>query len=130
MLAGLTLLAFGLGLRRHGTDPDGVRRAATMAFLTLALAQVVHAFNARSQRRSVFTSRLFTNGWLWAAVLVCVLLQVAAVSVPLLRRVLHTVPPTRYEWVVISACSLAPVAIVELTKLVTRRRAQGGPIRS
>ena len=51
-----------------------------MAFLTLALAQVVHAFNARSQRRSVFTSRLFTNGWLWAAVLVCVLLQVAAVS--------------------------------------------------
>ena len=78
MLAALTLIAFGLGLRWHGTEPDGVRRATTMAFLTLALAQVAHAFNARSQRRSVFTSRLFTNGWLWAAVLVCVLLQVAA----------------------------------------------------
>ena len=51
MLAALTLLAFWLGLRWHGTEPDGVRRASTMAFLTLALAQVSHAFNARSQRR-------------------------------------------------------------------------------
>ena len=51
-----------------------------MAFMTLALAQVFHAFNARSQRRSAFTPRLFTNGWLWAAVLLCLLLQVAAVS--------------------------------------------------
>jgi Ca2+-transporting ATPase len=129
MLAALTLVAFWFGLRWHGTEPDGVCRACTMAFLTLALAQVVHAFNARSRRRSVFTSRLFTNGWLCAAVLVCVLLQVASVSVPVLRRVLHTVAPTAYEWVVISACSLAPVAIVELTKLITRRRADGGPIR-
>ncbi len=125
MIAALTLIAFGLGLRWHGTEPDGVRRATTMAFLTLALAQVVHAFNARSQRRSVFTSRLFTNGWLWVAVLICVLLQVAAVSLPLLRRVLHTVPPTASEWAVIAACSLAPVVIVELVKVAARRVVRG-----
>ena len=46
-----------------------------MAFMTLALAQVFHAFNARSQRRSAFTSRLLTNGWLWAAVGVCLILK-------------------------------------------------------
>ena len=96
-----------------------------MTFSTLALAQVVHAFNARSQRRSVFTSRLFTNGWLWAAVLICVLLQVAATSASLLRRVLHTVPPTASEWAVIAACSLAPVAIVELVKVASRRGIRG-----
>ena len=131
MLAALTLIAFGLGLHWHGTEPDGVRRATTMAFLTLTLAQVVHAFNARSQRRSVFTSRLFTNGWLWAAVLICVLLQVAAVSLPLLRRVLHTVPPTASEWTVIAACSLAPVVIVELVKVAARRgvRSTSAPIK-
>jgi Ca2+-transporting ATPase len=132
MLAGLTLLAFGLGMRWHGTEPDGLRRAMTMAFLTLALVQVAHAFNARSQRRSVFTTRLFTNGWLWGAVLGCVLLQVASVSLPLLRRVLHTVPPTASEWLVISACSLAPVGIVELTKLARRGDFHGpsAPIRA
>ena len=97
-----------------------------MAFMTLALAQVVHAFNARSQRRSAFTSRLFTNGWLWAAVLACVLLQVAAVYVPLLQRVLHTVPPSPSDWAVILACSLAPVAVVEIVKLVQNRSGSGG----
>ena len=120
MLATLTLIAFGLGLNWHGRESEGVRRATTMAFLTLAFAQVAHAFNARSRRRSIFTSRLFTNGWLWAAVLVCMLLQVAAVWLPLLQRILHTVPPTATEWAVIAACSLAPVAIVELVKLATR----------
>ena len=122
MLSALTLIAFGLGLHWHGAEPDGVRRASTMAFLTLSFAQIFHAFNARSQHRSIFTSRLFANRWLWAAVLFCVLLQVAAISVPLLRRVLRTVPPTASEWAVIAACSLAPIAIVELVKVVTRQR--------
>jgi Ca2+-transporting ATPase len=125
MLAAFTLTAFDLGLHRHGTGPDGVRRAMTMAFSTLALAQVAHAFNARSQRRSAFTSRLFTNGWLWAAVLLCIVLQVAAVSLPPLRRVLSTVSPTLSDWMIIAACSLAPVAIVELVKVAGRRGAGG-----
>ncbi len=94
LLTGVTLLAFGVGMRWHGTEGEGLRQATTMAFMTLALAQVFHAFNARSQRRSAFTSRLFTNGWLWAAVVICLILQVAAVYLPLLQQVLHTVPPT------------------------------------
>ena len=94
LLAAVTLVAFGVGLRWHGSEGAGLRQADTMAFMTLALAQVVHAFNARSQRRSAFTAALFTNGWLWAAVLACLLLQAAAVYVPLLQRVLHTVPPS------------------------------------
>jgi Ca2+-transporting ATPase len=94
--------------------------------MTLALAQVAHAFNARSQWRTTFTSRLFTNGWLWAAVLACVLLQAAAVSVPLLRRVLHTLPPSPSDWAVIISCSLAPVVAVELVKLVQNRLGLGG----
>lgn len=91
-----------------------------MAFMTLALAQVFHAFSARSQSRSAFTRRLFTNGWLWAAVAICVLLQIAAVYLPLLQRVLHTVPPTARDWGVITMCALAPVAVVEVEKGVRR----------
>ena len=93
-----------------------------MAFMTLALAQVFHAFNARSQRRSTFTSRLLTNGWLWAAVGICRILQAAAVYFPLLQHVLQTVPPRIPDWGVIAACSLLPVAVVELVKVMQRFR--------
>lgn len=40
--------------------------------------------------------------------------------VPLLQRVLHTVPPTIPEWGVIATCSLFPVIVVELVKLAQR----------
>jgi len=120
LLAGVTLLAFAVGMHWHGDDGDGLRRASTMAFITLALSQVFHAFDARSQRRSIFTSRLFTNGWLWAAVGVCIILQIAAVYVPLLQKVLQTVSPTMAEWGVILGCSLLPVAVVELVKVLQR----------
>ncbi len=119
LLAGVTLLAFFIGLRWYGAEGSGLRHATTMAFTTLALAQVFHAFNARSQTRSAFTSRLFTNSWLWAAVVICLILQAAAVYLPLLQKVLHTVPPTVSDWGVIAACSLLPVAVVELVKVMT-----------
>ena len=120
LLAGVTLTAFFVGMHWYGTEGEGLRRVTTMGFMTLALAQIVHAFNARSQRRSAFT-RPFTNGWLWAAVLACLLLQLAAVSLPLLQIVLHTVPLTLSDVVVVGACSLTPVAVVEVLKLVRRR---------
>ena len=125
LLAGATLLSFWVGMHWHGTDGEGSRRATTMAFMTLALTQVFHVFNARSQRRSAFTSRLFTNGWLWAAVGMCLILQAAAVYLPLLQKVLHTVPPTTSEWGVIAGCSLLPVVVVELVKVIQRVVAKG-----
>jgi len=120
LLTGVTLLAFGIGMHWHGAEGDGLRAATTMAFMTLALAQVFHAFNARSQRRSAFTDRLFTNGWLWAAVAMCLVLQAAAVYVPLLQKVLDTAPPSLVDWGVIAGCSLLPVLVVELVKLIQR----------
>jgi len=120
LIAGVTLLAFIIGMRWHGTEGDGLRHAVTMTFMTLALAQVFHAFNARSQRRSMFTARLFTNGWLWGAVLLCLLLQLAAVYVPFLQTVLLTIPPTPSDWAVIATCSLTPVAVVEVVKVAQR----------
>ena len=129
LLAGVTLLAYVLGMRWYGAEGEGLRHAVTITFMTLAPAQVFHAYNVRSQRRSAFTARLFTNGWLGAAVLVCILLQVAAVYVPFLQAVLHTVPLTAADWAVIVACSLAPVGIVELVKVVQRSNVGADPAR-
>ena len=126
LLAGVTLLAFYIGMRWYGTEGEGLRHAVTIAFMTLTFANVFHAFSARSQTRSAFTARLFTNGWLWGAVLICLLLQVAAVYVPFLQAVLHTVPLTAADWGVIAACSLTPVAVVEMVKAVQRATALKG----
>ncbi len=120
LLTAVTLLAFAVGIHWHGTTGDGLRSATTMTFMTLALSQVFHAFNARSQRRSAFTDRLFTNAWLWAAVTLCLILQAAAVYLPLLQKVLHTAPPTLADWGVITGCSLLPVVVVECVKLLQR----------
>jgi Ca2+-transporting ATPase len=119
-LASLTLLAFWIGMRWYGVEGDGRRHAVTIAFMTLALVQVFHAFNARSQRRSALDARLFTNGWLWAAVAVCIALQLAAVYLPLLQRVLHTVPLGGADWGLVAACAVATVGVVELVKLAGR----------
>jgi Ca2+-transporting ATPase len=124
VLAAATLAAFAVGRSWYGGTPDGEVRAGTMAFSTLALAQVAHAFSARSQHRSIFDARLFSNGWLWAAVGGCLLLQIAAVLVPPLRQVLHTTPLAPADWAVVAAGALAPVAVVELIKLLTARLAR------
>ena len=123
LLAGVTLLAFYIGMRWYGTEGVGLRHAVTIAFMTLTLTNVFHAFNARSRTRSALTARLFTNGWLWGAVLICLLLQAAAVYAPFLQAVLNTVTLTVADWGVIAACSLTPVAIVELVKVVQRSMA-------
>ena len=124
LLAGVSLLAFTLGMRWYGAAGPGLRHASTMGFMTLALVQVFHTFNARSQHRSAFTARLLTNGWLWAAIATCLLLQIAAVHVPILQAVLHTTPLTVTDWGVVIGLSLAPVGVVELVKLGQRARSQ------
>jgi P-type Ca2+ transporter type 2C len=119
VLAAVSLVAFAVGRVRHGDTSEGQLVASTMAFMAIALAQVFHAFNARSQRRSAFDG-MFENRWLWAAVATCLILQLAAVYVPPLQRVLPTAPPDAVDWLVIVACALAPVAVVELVKRVQR----------
>ena len=120
LLAGCTLAAFAVGMQWHGSDGAGLRHAVTIAFMTLALAQVFHAFNTRSKTRSAFSVGLFTNPWLWAATALCIGLQIAAVNVPLLQTILQTVPLTGADWALVAAASLTPVVVVELVKVVGR----------
>ncbi len=120
VLAGVALGAFAIGMRWYGTEGTGLRHAVTLSFMTLALAQVFHAFNARSRTGSVLTANLFTNPWLWGATIVCVTLQICVVTVPWLRRVLHSEALGAADWGVIIAGALMPVVVVEVVKLMVR----------
>ena len=54
--------------------------ARTAGFTVLVLAQLFNCFNARSETASAFRN-LFVNRWLWGAIALSVLLQVAVVQV-------------------------------------------------
>ncbi len=120
LLAICTLAAFRVGLNWHGDTGEGLRRAETIAFMTLAMAQIFHAFNARSTQRSIFSRDLFTNAWLWGALALCFALQAAAVYVPALRSVLDTTALSPRDVLLVTVTSLCPVLVVELYKMIQR----------
>ena len=77
----------------HGT----LRYAQTMAFTTLVLAQLFNVFSARSEKTSAFRS-LFTSRWIWLAIFLSLLLQIAVVYLPLLQHAFRTVPLRLIDW--------------------------------
>ena len=96
-----------------------IRYAQTMAFTTLVFFSLFNIFNARSDDKSAFAG-LFSNRWLWGAVVLSLLLQVAVIYAPPLQRAFSTVPLTVVDW---GRCAVAGSSVLwlrELTKLVPR----------
>ena len=86
------------GLIPGGTD--SVERARTLAFTTLVFFQLFNVFNARSDVQSAFRGP-FSNRWIWAAVGLSVLLQVAVIYVPFLQAgVRHGAAERSTDWLV------------------------------
>jgi Ca2+-transporting ATPase len=100
---------------------DFLSYAQTLAFTMLVVFQLFNAFNARSPEQSVFHG-LFTNRWLWLAVFVGGLLQVAVVYIPFLQRPFGTVPLRPVDWLLCIAVGSSVLWLFELLKLVRRRR--------
>ena len=91
IMAAGTLLVLDASLPGGLIEGSGnMRYAQTMAFTTLVLFQLFNVFNARSDERSAF-SGLFTNQWLWGAVLLSLVLQVAVIYMPFLQQAFSTV---------------------------------------
>ena len=124
LIAACTLVAFRLGWQRYGTTTEGLPHAVTMAFMTLALAQLVHAFSARSQQRSAFAAPRFANRWLWGALLASAALQIVTVSWTPLRAVLRTTTLSGTDWLVVVTAALSPLLVVEIVKAVQRVRSR------
>lgn len=120
MLGALGLAAYLWALNSYGSGPH----ARTIAMLALVGVQLGHLFNCRSRTRSALAG-LFTNGFIWGAAAIVIVLQLLAVWWPPLSRVLQTVAPNPMDWGIIGLTMLVPVVIVEITKLITRRKTSG-----
>jgi P-type Ca2+ transporter type 2C len=116
VLTAVVLTAFLIGLNEHGKD-----LAETMAFATLALAELPIAFTSRSERYPVFRLGFFSNKWMPRAIALSVVLTLAVIYVPFLNKPFNTVPLTLQQWEVIIPLILLPAIVAEISKYFVRR---------
>jgi magnesium-transporting ATPase (P-type) len=120
VMALATLLTIDLYLPGGWIEGErSLDNARTAGFTVLVLAQLFNCFNARSEAASAFR-HLFSNRWLWAAVCLSLLLQVAVVNVGVLNTAFGTVPLTLDQWAVCAAMASAVLWLSELGKLLRR----------
>jgi len=98
--------------------------ARTAGFTVLVFAQLFNCFNARSETTSAFR-HLFVNPWLWSAIALSVLLQVAVVNLGFLNIAFGTVALSLDQWAVCVAMGSAVLWFGELRKAVLRVWGQG-----
>ncbi|HTP09959.1 MAG TPA: cation-translocating P-type ATPase [Anaerolineae bacterium] len=114
-LTSVVLLAYQIGLR------TSVALAETMAFVTLALAELPIAYTSRSERYPLFKLGFFSNRWMQAAVGLSIVLTLAVLYIPFFNRPFNTVPLTLDEWIIIVPLILIPAAVAEISKFFVRR---------
>ena len=94
----------------------------SMAFTTLMLFQIFNVLNARSDTRSAFEG-LFSNRWLWGAIALSVILQVAVIYLPFLQSAFGTVSLSPGDWLFCVGVASSVLWLRELTKILARRAA-------
>ncbi|HEU0298702.1 MAG TPA: HAD-IC family P-type ATPase [Longimicrobium sp.] len=106
MMTAATLVAFLWGLRT-----GDAARAMTLSFTTLGLAQILHLGNARSRGAVLGLRAATANVFALAAVALTVGLQLLALYLPPLQRLLGLVPPGLAEWMVVLPLAAAPAMV-------------------
>ena len=121
-----TVMAIGTLLVLDASLPGGLiegsgalRYAQTRAFTTLTFFQLFNVFNARSDERSAFAG-LFHNAWLWGALALGVLLQVAVVYITPLQNAFGTVALDAGDWMLCAAVASSVLWAREAQKLIAR----------
>lgn len=101
-----TLLSFVTVLRLS----DNLTSARTAALVTLVLSQLIHVFECKSEKKSIFEIAIFNNLWLVFSVLTSLGQLLGVVYMPILQNLFKTVPLTLDEWMPVAGFSLlAPV---------------------
>ncbi len=113
MIGMLPLVAFLIGL-----SDGGEVLGQTMAFTTLAFAQLVHVNNLHSSKRFSFSFNLLKNKWLLLSILASTLLALVVLLIPQLRDAFGFVAMDAKHWLIIIGLSLVPIPVVDLFKWI------------
>lgn len=119
MLGMLTLVAFSVGNNLYGLEVG-----RTMAFVAMAMLELVHSFNVKSEE-SIFKVGILENKYLIGAFILGTLLQVVVVMVPAFASVFSLVSLTGTQWLYTLGISILPIIIIEAQKLLDSRLKDG-----
>ena len=119
MIGLLTLLAFIVGLATPGVTDETMKIeiAQTMAFCVLALSELVHVFNIRDNKNSIFKTGVFNNMKLILAIIVSASLMFVILLIPQLRTIFSIAQLPKENIIETILLVLAPIVIVEIFKL-------------
>lgn len=124
LLEGLmTLGVYGLAIKFpvHTSSQLAHADALTMAFATLGLIQLFHAFNSKTIHESIFKVGLFKNHALNWAILAAFLLLAITIVVPGFNTVFHLTTLNLVQWLVVLGSGVLMILIVEIVKAVQRQ---------
>jgi hypothetical protein len=93
--------------------------ALTMAFLTLGLIQLFHAFNSKFITKSIFCKDTLKNKWFNLAIIVSAIIM-SAVEIPGLTSLFKVTELNIAQWIVVLTAGILMIAIVEIVKLFQR----------
>ncbi|MGB4039589.1 MAG: cation-translocating P-type ATPase C-terminal domain-containing protein [Bacillota bacterium] len=109
-----------LGIFVYGLSASGdAAYARTLAFATLASAEVLRAYTARSETQTLSKIGVFSNSAMTLGTSVSFLLIIAVVQIPGLNRVFSTVGLSLRDWLMVLGFGLIPAIGNELRKVVT-----------
>lgn len=92
---------------------------SSMAFLTLSMAEIFHAFNMRSLHGSIFKIKK-QNWWLWGAGVLSLLLTTLVVEVPFLANAFELAKLDGAEYGIAIALAISIIPMVEIVKAIAR----------
>ena len=125
MIGLLTLAAFMIGLATTkepinglSLDESKIEVGQTMAFITLAMSELVHVFNIRDNKKSIFKTKIFNNSKLIWAILASAALMFVILVIPALRHIFSIPILPTGNILELVLLVFAPIVIVEIFKLL------------
>ncbi len=124
----LTIIAFRYGYYEKGYSPsDGsapesvVEFARTLAFLVLVNSQLFFSLAIRNSSKSILKLGLFTNRYIWGAIVAGLSMQLVVVTIPALQSAFKMQIPDSRDWIIVLVLGLIPLVFAELKKSLSLR---------
>jgi Ca2+-transporting ATPase len=120
VLHGLFITLATVSAYRFGITTDSHAVGMTMAFLVLAISQLLHSLNQRSNTDSIFSTGNNHNKALFGTMVISAIVLAFIMLTPALRIFFSLTLLTSAEWAITFGLSLLPLVLVEITKLIKR----------
>jgi P-type Ca2+ transporter type 2C len=123
LIHGFVMAMVNIGGFAYAYATEGISYAQAMTFSITTFAQLFFSFACRSHRYTLPQLGVFTNPYLFEAIGMSGILQLSLLWFSLTRNVFFkTAPQFGFDWLTIFLLALAPVSLVEITKVVRDRR--------